>query len=212
MKPLTIQKFTFGKLQSNSYAITDEETFCIVIDPGEEPQLLLNYIRNRKVDYILLTHGHYDHIAGVNEVKEATDASVVIHHSEADFLINPKLNLSFGHEKQIKCEWPDILLNGDELVKCGALSVKVIHTPGHSPGSISYLLNDHYLFSGDTLLAGLIGPTDLPFGNREQLKASIQDKLFSLPDEVVLYPGHGELSEIRREKETNQFPNLKSFY
>ncbi|MCJ1907977.1 MBL fold metallo-hydrolase [Planococcus ruber] len=212
MKPLTIQRFTFGKLRSNSYAVTDEETFCIVIDPGENPQSLLAYIRNRKVDYILLTHGHYDHIAGVDEVRRATDASVVIHQAEADYLIDPKLNLSFGNEKQIKCEWPDILLNGNELVKCGELSVKVIHTPGHSPGSVSYLLNDEYLFSGDALLAGLIGPTDLPFGNRGQLKTSIREKLFTLPDEVAVYPGHGEATDIGIEKETNQFPNMKSFY
>lgn len=212
MKPLSVEKFTFGKLQSNSYAVTDEESFCIIIDPGENPQALLNYIRHRKVDYILLTHGHYDHIAGVNEIKGATDASVVIHHSEADFLIDPMLNLSQGKEKPVICEWPDILLNGDELVKCGSLSVKVIHTPGHSPGGVCYLLNDHYLFTGDTLLAGLIGPTNLPSGNRDQLKASIMNELFKLPDDVILYPGHGEKSVIGTEKETNQFPNLKSFY
>lgn len=212
MKPLSIIPFVSGKLKSNSYVVTDDESFCVVIDPGEEPTELLTYIRDRKVDYILLTHGHYDHIGGVNAVKGRTDASVAIHHAEAEYLGDPALNLSAKSSRPVVCGWPDILLNGDELVQCGRFSVKVIYTPGHSPGSVCYLLNDCYLFSGDTLLAGLVGPTNLPSGNRELLKASIKEKLYTLNKDVIVYPGHGASTKIGIEKETNLFPNIKAFF
>lgn len=212
MKPLSIVPFVSGKLQSNSYVVSDEESFCVVIDPGEESTELLTYIGDRKVDYILLTHGHYDHIGGVTALKEKTDASVAIHYAEAEYLSDPVSNLSSESGKPVVCEWPDILLNGGELVQCGKFSVKVIHTPGHSPGSVCYLLNDRYLFSGDTLLAGLVGPTNLPSGNRELLKASIKEKLYSLSDHVEVYPGHGEPTKIGAEKKDNLFPNIKAFF
>ena len=212
MKPLIIVPFICGQLKSNSYVVTDEESFCVVIDPGEESTELLTYIGDRKVDYILLTHGHYDHIGGVNALKARTEASVVIHHAEAEYLGDPTLNLSSESNKSVVCEWPDILLNGDELVQCGKFSVKVIHTPGHTPGSVCYLLNERYLFSGDTLLAGLVGPTNLPSGNRELLKTSIKEELFTLNEDVLIYPGHGESTTIGIEKETNLFPNIKAFF
>lgn len=212
MKPLSIVPFRSGILKSNSYVVTDDESFCVVIDPGQEPAELLRHITDKKVDYILLTHGHYDHIAGVNAVKDRTDAAVAIHHMEAEYLSDPVLNLSAENDKPVVCEWPDILLKGDELVQCGEFSVKVIHTPGHSQGSVCYLLNNHYLFSGDTLLSGLVGPTNLPSGDRELLKASIKEKLFVLNKNVVVYPGHGESTTIGIEMETNLFPNIKAFF
>ncbi|EKN70984.1 beta-lactamase [Neobacillus bataviensis LMG 21833] len=212
MESLKIQQFTLGKLKTNSYVITDEKSFCIIIDPGENPYELIRYIGKRKVDYILLTHSHYDHIAGLNLLKDYTDASVIVHHSEAEWLLNPDLNHSVQMNTPIVCEWPDILLNGDELIQCGSVCIKAIHTPGHSPGSTCYLLDNDYLFTGDTLLAGIVGPTNLPYGDRELIKESIKTRLYSLPSNIIIYPGHGETTTLEFEKTYNLLPNIKAYF
>jgi len=136
----------------------------------------------------------------------------VVHQSEAEWLLDPELNRSIETKKLIINEWPDILLQGDEIIQCGALSIKAIHTPGHSPGSTCFLLNGKYLFTGDTLLSGVVGPTNLPFGDRDRLKDSIKSKLFRLPGEIEIFPGHGEASTIDFEKNNNLLPNMKKFY
>ncbi|WP_223593789.1 MBL fold metallo-hydrolase [Neobacillus bataviensis] len=212
MKSLKIQPFTLGNLQTNSYVISDEDSFCIIIDPGENPFELMEYIGNRKVDYILLTHCHYDHIAGVNLLKNKTDALVVAHQLEAEWLLDPNLNGSAKTNTPIISEWPDILLIGDEWIQCGSLNIRAIHSPGHSPGSTCFLINEAYLFTGDTLLAGVVGPTNLPFGDRELLKESIKNKLFSLPGDFIIYPGHGETTTLEFERNYNLMPNMKTFY
>jgi len=212
MKPITIQCFTLGELHTNSYVVTDDETFSIIIDPGENPFEIMDFVRKRKVDYILLTHCHFDHIAGLTLVKEYTDASVVVHQSEAEWLLDPSLNRSIETKSPIVSEWPDILLQGDELIQCGALTIKAIHTPGHSPGSTCFLLNGKYLFTGDTLLSGVVGPTNIPFGDRDRLKDSIRSRLFCLPGEISIYPGHGVNSNIAFERSNNLLPNMKNFH
>lgn len=211
MEELVIQRFTLGNLKTNSYVVSDEKSFCIVIDPGENPSKLFQYIGNRKVDYILLTHCHYDHFAGLKLLKKNTDALVVVHHLEAEWLLDPVLNGSAKTNMPIISEWPDILLNGDELIQCGSLRIKAIHTPGHTPGSTCFLINETYLFTGDTLLAGVVGPTNLPFGDRELLKESIKNKLFSLPGDGIIYPGHGETTTLEFERNYNLMPNMKAF-
>lgn len=212
MNDVYIQRFILGELKTNGYVITDDHSFCVIIDPGEDPHEIIQMIRKRKVDYILLTHSHHDHIAGLNSIKEYTDAPVVVHHLEADWLLDPQLNQSSKRSKPIISQWPDILLNGDEIIQCGSTFIKAIHTPGHSPGSTCYLFNHQILFSGDTLLAGIVGPTQLPFGDRELLKKSIREKLFQLPGDITVYPGHGKNTTILYEKEHNIFPNIKYFY
>jgi hydroxyacylglutathione hydrolase len=210
MKPLKIYCFTSGKLQTNSYVISDhEDTYCIVIDPGETPHEMMEFIGSKKIEYILLTHSHHDHIAGVNYLKKLTDASVIVHGLEAEWLINPNLNQSINTSASIICKWPDILLNGGETVHCDSFSIKAIHTPGHTPGSVSYLFNERYLFTGDTLLAGAAGPSNLPYGNRELLKASIAERLFCLADNIVIYPGHGGQSTIGFEKSHPVLPHIR---
>jgi hydroxyacylglutathione hydrolase len=210
MKPIKIMQFTSGELQNNSYMITDKDSFCIVIDPGENPDKLIQNIYDQKVDYILLTHCHYDHIAGLNELKKYTDAPVVVHHSEARWLLDPNLNCSTVlTNSSFVSDYPDILLNGEELIKCGTITIKVIHTPGHSPGSTCFLINNHYLFTGDTLLASMVGPTNIPFGDRESLLDSIINNLFSLSDDILVYPGHGKTTSIGFERNHNPLPNIK---
>ncbi|OLO38047.1 hypothetical protein BTR23_12475 [Alkalihalophilus pseudofirmus] len=191
-------------MKTNSYVITDsEKSFCIVIDPGGNPENILNYIGNQKVDYILLTHCHFEHISGLNQLKRHTDASVIVHHSEAEWLLSPSLNLSDQNENPLICDWPDVMLNGDELIKCSNSTIKAIHTPGHSPGSTCFLLNDMYLFSGDTLLAGLVGHTNGPYGDSVLLKKSIKTKLLQLDESIIVYPGHGHETTMQTEKNNN---------
>jgi hydroxyacylglutathione hydrolase len=205
MNNLTIKQFTLGHLKSNSYVITDSESVGVVIDAGENPDQLIEYISNFKVEYIFLTHSHYDHISGINLLKNYTDASVVIHHTEAEWLVDPNLNHSIKTKSPIVSEWPDILIHGDEVVKCGSLTIKAFHTPGHSPGSTCYLINNQYIFTGDTLLSGLIGPTDLPNSNRNLLKNSIRNKLFTLNEDIIVYPGHGQTTTIGFEKKITHY-------
>ncbi|WP_209122682.1 MBL fold metallo-hydrolase [Alkalihalobacillus sp. BA299] len=212
METLIIKTFSLGQLQTNCYVVTDiNETFCMIVDPGEEPDDVIEYVRDKKVDFIFLTHCHHDHIAGLNKIKQHTNAPVAVHHTEAMWLTTPSLNLSEKQETPIICNWPDILLNGEEMLKCGPYLLKVIHTPGHSPGSTSYLL-ENYLFSGDTLLNGLIGPTEIPFGNRNQIKTSVKEILFQLDESIQVYPGHGHTTTIGHEKKYNLLPNLKVFH
>lgn len=125
-------------------------------------------------------------------------------------MTDPALNLSLGHPDPVICEWPDILLYGDEKITIDKHTIRVLHTPGHSPGSVSYAMEE-YVFTGDTLMAGLIGPTEIPGGNREQLKLSIKEKLYMLHDETIVLPGHGDSTIIGYEKKTNVFPNIKSY-
>ncbi|WP_216829727.1 MBL fold metallo-hydrolase [Alkalihalobacterium elongatum] len=201
MSPVVIKKYVYGELKTNSYVVTDhEKSFYIVIDPGENPQNLINEVGNKKVDYILLTHCHYGHIAGLNLLRDYTGASVIVHHTEAEWLLSPSLNLSSQKDNPIICDWPDILLNGDELIKCSNLTIKAIHTPGHSPGSTCFLINNTYLFSGDTLLAGRAGPTNTPYGNRMLLKRSIKDNLLTLDNNIRVFPGHGIDTTMEIEK------------
>ncbi|MDR7238088.1 MBL fold metallo-hydrolase [Neobacillus drentensis] len=212
MEGLKVKSFTLGPLNNNSYVVTDDYSFCIVIDPGDKPEQLINYIGNLKVGYILLTHCHYDHISGLNLLRQYTDAPVVVHRTEADWLLDPDLNRSIQSNSPIVSEWPDILLSGNELIKHGTMTIKAIHTPGHTPGSTSFHINNLYLFTGDTLLAGLVGPTNLPFGDRKLLLESIKEKIFTLDDSIVVYPGHGEMTTIGFERRNNPLPNIKSFY
>lgn len=185
---------------------------CVVIDPGEVTEELLSYLNGRDVDYILLTHGHYDHIAGVKSLKTLTDAQVGIHHLEASWLLDPVLNRSSNTSKHIYCDWPDILFDGEEVIQCASISIKVLFTPGHSPGSISYLIEDKFVFTGDTLLSGFVGAVHLPQSDRELLKQSIQKKILTLSNEVIVYPGHGQKSTIKFERRNKTIPNTKEFF
>lgn len=207
----TVRCFVSRRLQSNCYVLTSSDT-CVVIDPGEVTEDLLTYLNGRDVDYILLTHGHYDHIAGVKNLKRFTDAQVGIHRIEARWLLDPVLNRSSNTFKDIYCDWPDILFEGDEVVQCASISIKILFTPGHSPGSISYLIENKFVFTGDTLFSGFVGPTHLPQSNRKMLKNSIQKKLYTLPNDVIVYPGHGKKTTIKFEKRNNTIPNAQKFF
>ncbi|WP_128895803.1 MBL fold metallo-hydrolase [Longirhabdus pacifica] len=205
---LKIEKFTLGPLATNAYLLLHEaKRKAVVIDPGLNPAPLIKRLQNYEVEAILLTHAHCDHIGGVDEIRKSKKCNVFLHPDESDWLTNPMLNGSIlfpqmgGEIKTDKAE--QALLDGQQLNLLDEV-IKVYHTPGHSPGSVSFLWNDH-LFSGDVLFQQSVGRTDLPYGDMEQLLRSIHDCLFQLDDNTVVYPGHGEITSIGMERLNNPF-------
>lgn len=205
---IQIQGFSLGAFQTNCYVLTDDETkTAIVIDPGYDPEIVLDAIDGFKVTHLLLTHAHLDHIGGLAQLKAATGAPVYIHQNEKNWLTDPMLNGSG--------RWPQLgkpitgpaadefIAEGDTIPFAGK-DISVLFVPGHSPGSVAYIL-DGQVFAGDTLFYGSIGRTDLHGGDFATLANSIQTKLYTLPEETVVYPGHGTETTVERERRLNPF-------
>ncbi len=203
---MIVEKLVVGPLAANCYIVADEVTKeGLIIDPGDEAEAILKKVRRLGIDIkiIFLTHGHMDHMAALKGVKEATGAPVAIHADDAKSLYNRSLSmfLSVAHQKPLA---PDRLLKGWESIEVGNLRFTVLPTPGHSPGGIC-LYGEGVCFSGDTLFNYGIGRADLPGGDYSQLMESIHNKLMILPDEVVVYPGHGPETTIGDERRGNPF-------
>ncbi len=196
---------TVGPLDTNCYLLVEEEKWeAVVIDPGEGEVILdLIHRHHFNLKYIINTHGHIDHTMGNDFLREHTGAPVLIHPQDIPVLTDSEKNLS-GWLGITFSSSADKLLSEDNLVVLGKITLRVIHTPGHSPGSVC-LLSGEMLFTGDTLLDGSVGRTDIPGGDAEQLISSIKNKLLLLPDNTVIYPGHGTVSTIGKERRTNPF-------
>jgi len=188
----------------NSYLILGKGE-VIIIDPFEAEKVLRE-IKNYKLKYILLTHGHIDHISAVNKIKKETGAKIGIHKGDSSLLVNSKDNLAKKFGLKFKSIKEDFFLEDEQILNFENKKIKVIHTPGHTKGSVCFLL-DKILFSGDTLFKGSIGRVDLPGGNLEQEISSIKNKIFKLDDKIKILPGHGESTTISEEKINNQFLN-----
>jgi glyoxylase-like metal-dependent hydrolase (beta-lactamase superfamily II) len=192
---------------TNTWLLYDDASLeAFLIDPAAPSKALLDRIRNLglRVGHIIITHGHGDHIAGAAFFHKHLDAVLAIHASDAPMLADGSKNLSHYVGISLLCPVPGVLLADDQLLPLGEHQVRVIHTPGHTPGSIC-LHVDKYLISGDTLFEQSIGRTDLPGGSHRQIIASIKNKLFPLPDYVLVFPGHGPATSIGLEKKTNPF-------
>ncbi len=203
---LKIRSVTVGALATNCYLVGADDADCIVmIDPGGEPEVLLEEAREmgKRVEAILLTHGHVDHIAGAGEIQRATGAKVYAHAADAAMTKKPDpywASLVGGVEA---CGVDVELGDGDELHLAG-LDISVMHTPGHSPGGVCFITADA-LFCGDTLFAGSIGRTDLPGADTQAMNASLRRLASTLPDETRVFPGHGPATTMRQEKAGNPF-------
>lgn len=204
---MKIDKFVVGSFEMNCYLVSDpvsEE--AILIDPGDEADLLIHAVedRNLLLKFIINTHCHIDHTGAVQQIKEYFKVPFYIHRSEQPLLsILPQQAQMFGLQLPQIPEVSQFIIDGQEL-SFGTLKGKALHTPGHSPGSLS-LLFDNHLFVGDVLFYDSIGRTDLIQGDYEQLITSIKSKILTLPDDTVVHPGHGPETTIGRERQLNPF-------
>jgi hydroxyacylglutathione hydrolase len=203
MGDFTVDRLEVGPLAANCYIITHIATKdACLIDPGGEPKRISDFIKKNGLTpkFIINTHGHGDHILGNGYF----GVPVYIHRLDKDFLTDPGLNLSGMFGLSLKTPKASKLLEDEDKVRLNSLEFEILHTPGHTPGGISVKL-DGVVFTGDTLFAGSVGRTDLPDGDERGLLDSIRKKLFTLDEETVIYPGHGQESTIGIEKESNPF-------
>jgi hydroxyacylglutathione hydrolase len=202
---MIIKNLVVGHLESNCFVIADERTKeALLIDPGDEPDRILDLLtkNNLKLKYIVCTHAHFDHVGAIPELKTETGARIVIHYDELDIYKHTREQAAvlWGFELEPLPE-PDMFVSeGDEL-EVGGLKFRILHTPGHSPGSIC-LYGEGIVITGDTLFAGTVGRTDLFGGNVQKLKSSFR-KLMALGDEIRVFPGHGPQSTIGKERTDN---------
>ncbi|MCW3984970.1 MAG: MBL fold metallo-hydrolase [Candidatus Bathyarchaeota archaeon] len=208
---MNLKMLTVGSLFTNCYVVwCDKTREAIVIDPGFDRQSeagkVLHILKENglKVKFIVDTHGHPDHTCGNGVVKSATDASILIHKLDAGMLGRTGKDLESLFGFHVLSPVADSFLEGGDVVRFGRVALRVLRTPGHSPGSIS-LIGEDCVFTGDTLFAGSIGRVDLPGGSGKDIMRSLLEKLAVLPERLVVYPGHGPTSTIEREKRSNPF-------
>lgn len=204
---MIIEKLSSGVYGANCYIIASESTKDgIIIDPADNTKGLMELIekKNLNIRYIILTHGHGDHIGGIRELKESTNSEILIHKEDKEMLENKDLNLSSQMPMVMVEIKPDRVLEDGEIIDFGDIKAEIIHTPGHTKGCISIKI-DNNIFTGDTLFKGSIGRTDLYGGSYDNIIASIKDKLMTYDDEIKVYPGHGPMSTIGYERNTNPF-------
>lgn len=214
-----VERIIVGPLRTNAYVVSTAKKECVLIDPGGEPNHILERLEvlNVKPRAILLTHGHYDHLAAIPAIRRAYEEpiSIYVHEKDAAFLgegaealhrqmfetLDQETRAAFEEEMEELPPPDEYLSDGMQIMDT---DLYVIHSPGHTPGSVCiYSEERSALFSGDTLFFKSIGTTDIPDGSSDQLIETIRTKLFTLPPETRLFPGHGPLSTVEREKNNN---------
>ncbi|MEZ6142685.1 MAG: MBL fold metallo-hydrolase [Zavarzinella sp.] len=182
---------------------------CVVFDPGMEPELIFDALQDKKLQPVAIinTHGHSDHIAGNAAMKARfPDIPLIIGEIEAPFLSDPNLNLSRKYGYDLISPPADQLVNEGDTILFAGFTFHILHIPGHSPGSLVFWAeNEKILIVGDVLFSGSIGRTDFPGGSFATLAAGIQQKIYTLPDDTKIYPGHGPVTTVGQEKRTNPY-------
>jgi len=204
---LIIKKLEVGPIMANCFILGCESTKeAVVIDPGDDADRILMELAKAelRVKVLINTHGHFDHVGANKQMKEATGADIAIHPEDEPMLEElSRSAMMFGLSAE-NSPPADRVLNQDDEISFGDITLKVIHTPGHSRGGICLYTKGH-LFAGDTLFAGSIGRTDLPGGDYDTLISSIKEKLLMLDDDTIVYTGHGPETTIGKEKQINPF-------
>ncbi len=208
---MVIEHLVVGMLQTNCYVLMDpENSIAVVIDPGGEAKRICKLLESKNVALkaILLTHGHFDHVLDAWTLKELCGGEIYIHPLDKPLLKDRMVGLGAllsGKFPTMEKEVDEFLREG-EILTFGSIKLKVIETPGHTPGHVSfYIPEEKIIFVGDTLFDGSIGRTDFPGGSYEQLINSVRTKIFPLGDDVVVYPGHGPKTTVGKERKTNPF-------
>jgi hydroxyacylglutathione hydrolase len=204
---LLVHQLSVGPLQVNCFVVACQRTReAMVIDPGDDGPRILQLAESNgyQVKKIVNTHGHFDHIGANQPVKEATGAVLMMHEADLPLLQNARNHAQAYGLTVSPSPDPDKFLNEGDVFSVGEQSFSIFHVPGHSPGSIC-LLSDGHLFVGDVLFAGSVGRTDLPGGDFDALVEGVREKLFRLPADTIVHPGHGPDTTIGREKQMNPF-------
>lgn len=211
---LNTRGYSLGPIQTNCYIVSNKEKECLIFDPGEEGAKLVKEIRakNLKPLAILLTHAHFDHIGAVDALREVFELPVYIHEKEVSWLADPMKNGSGKYAELpnyiVKAPKEAHILRKEQQLKIGTFTFDAVFTPGHSPGSISYIFKeDGFAIVGDTLFERSVGRTDLIGGSTKVLLDSINQKLLTLPDDMIIYPGHGSYTTPEAERQHNPFLN-----
>jgi len=210
VRPVKIRKVTVGPLETNCYILINEDTNnAVIVDPGWDSNKIIKALGDAHIKYIIATHGHFDHVSAIKNLKETKGGLFIIHKLDLEMLsysrVSSYLFLGVNIDEPPA---PDIAIDDEPEIDFENLKLKIIHTPGHSPGSISIYINEiNILLSGDTIFMGSIGRTDIPGGSDEKLRSSLKRLFQILPDTTIIYPGHGPNTTVGRERSINPFVN-----
>lgn len=208
---LNVYPLVLGPVQTTCYVVSSQGR-AVIVDPAANATKIIQYLGTKKLipEAILLTHGHFDHIGAVNELAAKYSLPIYAHKLEKEYFDQPEVNLStmmyqpFVLSEDLDYHW---LADGATLT-CLDTQVKIFHVPGHTSGSLCYyFVKDRMVFTGDTLFKQSIGRTDFIYGNHQQLVTGIRQKLLTLPDDTLVYPGHGDCTTVADEKRNNPFLN-----
>lgn len=200
---MIVRRLIIGPLETNCWLVSADGERLIVIDPAGEPVRLLEVVGGRPVEAVVLTHGHFDHVGAAAALVAQTGAPLLVHELDADAITSADRNGGRVFGFDVAAPPPDRLLADGDSLEAAGVRLEVLHTPGHTPGSIC-LLGGGHLFTGDTLFSGSVGRTDFPGGDARAMARSVA-RLAALPDETLVHPGHGPDTTIGRERRINPF-------
>jgi len=203
MQDIILKTFVLGGLYNNCYVIFEKESKKgFIIDAPAESDPVKEFIRKEELDilFLVITHGHFDHIASIDTFSQ----KYYLHPADKPFLEDAQLNGSSYFDMPFTIKSKPLLIEEGIVLDFCSYKISILHTPGHTPGSVSLRLRD-WVFSGDTLFSHSIGRTDVPLGSQDTLIASIKEKILTLPSETIVYPGHGPATTVKKERETNPF-------